>query len=195
MYRGPEVDDPEILGKLPEEYQELLHTVNGYVAYYGGLHVRGACQLPEWHSLRAAWLGPDAVHRLFPEVKPDDIPFAEDALADQFVIRSGIVWKLSAETGEVVSLGLDLAEFDAAVRADPDEFLQLGPLHQFRAEGGRLEPGELLSVSPPFVFKESADGVSLKAVPALERRRLLSALARQLRDVPDGTAVRIRFET
>jgi hypothetical protein len=189
MYLGPEIDDFEILRLLPDSYRALLEVANGYVAYNGGLHVRGACFSPEWHSLRAAWRGDEAVHRLFPEVLADDVPFAEDALGDQFVLRQGVVWNLSAETGEIASLRLTLPEFDAAVRADPDGFLALGPLHQFLSEGGKLEPGQLLGAYPPFVFKESADGVMISAEPARERRLFLSDLARQIRDVPDGEEV------
>ena len=195
MYTGPTIDDFEILERIPRAYADLLKAANGYVAYHGGLHVRGACRLPEWHSLRAAWFGEDAIHRLFAEVSPDDVPFAEDALGDQFIIRRDVVWRLSAETNVIASTNLRLHEFDQAARADPDHFLQLGPLNQFQSEGGRLEPGQLLSVYPPFVFKESAEGVSLKAVPTLERRRYLSDLARQLRDVPDGASLRYVPET
>jgi len=195
MYLGPEIDDVEILERLPRSYRELLETVNGYVAYHGGLHVRGACLAPDWHSLREAWLGEEAIHRLFDEVSPDDIPFAEDACGDQFLVRRDVVWRLSAESGEIESMALSLSEFDAAAQADPDHFLQLGPLHQFRSEGGQLEPGQLLSVYPPFVFKESADGVSLRAISGLQRRRYLADLARQLRGAPDGTTVRYQAET
>jgi len=190
MYIGPPVDDFEVLGRLPDAYVDLLEVVNGYVAYHGGLHVRGACMLPEWHSLRAAWFGEDAIHRLFPVVSPDDVPFAEDAMGDQFLIRRDVVWRLDAETGAIASTNLRLNEFDEAARADPDHFLQLAPLHQFLSEGGRLEPGQLLSVYPPFVFEESAGSVSMKAVATLERRRYLADLARQLRDVPDGASTR-----
>src|SRR5687768_13893517 len=85
MYLGPPIDDEEMLARLPAEYRRLLGEVNGYVAYHGGLHVRGACSTPEWHSLRAAWFGEEAIHRQFPAVSAEDVPFAEDALGDQFV--------------------------------------------------------------------------------------------------------------
>lgn len=191
MYHGPPIDDHEILARLPAELRGLLERVNGYVAYHGGLHLRGACTAPEWHSLRAAWLGPDALHRLFPGVRPDDVPFAEDALGDQYLMRSGVVHRLSAETGEVESLEVDLAAFDQAVRADPVEALSLQPLEEFRAGGGSLEPGQLLDVQPPFVFQESAAGVSYRAIPAGERIRWLAELARSIADVPDGGRVEI----
>lgn len=191
MYFGPPIDDSEILARLPAEYAELLRRANGYVAYHGGLHVRGACLAPEWHSLRAAGSGERAVHKLFPAVAADDVPLGEDALGHQFVLRGGMVHRLDAEIGELESLGVDLADFDAAVRADPVEYLSLQPLERFRSEGGELRPGELLNVHPPYVFRESAAGVSLRAVPAGERLEFLSALAARIRDLPDGASITI----
>jgi hypothetical protein len=55
-------------------------------------------------------------------------------------------------------------------------------------------PGELLNVYPPFVMKESAKGVSYRAVPTEERIRFLAHVASQVRGVPDGTRVRFRIE-
>jgi hypothetical protein len=188
MFHGPLIDDEAILDLLPEPYAELLRSVNGYVAYHGGLHVRGACLQPTWHSLRYNWLGDGAIHKLYPAMTPDDIPFAEDALGDQFIVRGGIVHRLSAETGELTSLGVDLPDFDAKVQADPVEFLQLHPLLQIRSEGRELEPGQLLSVIPPFVL--NCDGErSFKPVDGREHLEWLAGFARQIRDLPDGGQV------
>jgi hypothetical protein len=193
MFRGPPIDDPDVLPKLSAAHRQLLETVNGYVAYHGGFHVRGACLFPTWHSLREAWSGANAIHRLFPAVSPEDVPFAQDALGDQFVLRDGCVWKLDAEIGELKSLGMPLWDFDAAVRADPDGFLNLAPLRRFQAEGGTLEPGQLLSVVPPFVVKHEGDE-SYRAMAAQDRLSFLSDLAAQLRDVPDGTQIQFKVE-
>lgn len=191
MYVGPPIDDVAILAQLPAELQTFLASTNGYVAYHGGLHVRGACLAPDWHSLRSAWEGDDAIHRLFPSVLASDVPFAEDVVGDQFVIRDDFIWKLRAESGDVVPLQLTLAEFDAAARADPDELLELAPLRQFRLDGGELAPGQLLSVYPPFVLQQATHPYSLRAVPTRERLLFLSDLARHLRDIPDGTPIRL----
>jgi hypothetical protein len=191
MYLGPPIDDSGILEALPAELSNLLRQANGYVAYHGGLHVRGACHEPGWHSLRAAWYGPQAVHRLFPAVHVADIPFGEDALGNQFVLREGVVKRVDAETGELESLEVDLAAFDAATRADPIGYLALQPLERFRAEGGVLEPGQLLKVYPRFVFRESGRGVSFRAISAADRLGFLSELAHALGDLPDGTTLTI----
>lgn len=156
--------------------------------------MRGACREPAWHSLREAWLGDDAFHRHYPDVHADDIPFAEDAVGDQWLLRDGQVLRLAAETGEVESLGVDLEGFFAAVEADPIETLGLHPLLQFHQEGGKLQPGELINIYPPFCMKESGDGVSLRPVPARERHAFLWDMAAQLRDLPEGAGVEFRVE-
>jgi hypothetical protein len=190
MYHGPPIEDEAILEQLPGPYANLLRNVNGYVAYYGGLHVYGACHEPVWHSLRYAWFGDGALHRLYPRtLTPDDVPFAEDALGDQYVARGGIVHRLSGESGELESLDVDLVAFDANARADPLEYLRLHPLWQFRHDGGTLEPGHLLSVWPPFVMGTNEETRSFRAVPAVEHRAFLADFARQIRDLPDGTKV------
>src|SRR5262249_38743554 len=99
-YSGPPPDDGDLLTRLPAELSSLLRQPNGYIQFYGGLHVRGLCREPAWHSLRDAWDGEHAFHRLYPEVQPEDIPFAEDCLGDQFLLRDGLVWRLMAETGD-----------------------------------------------------------------------------------------------
>ena len=193
MYLGPPIDDLEILAGLPGPLIDFLRRCNGYVAFHGGLHIRGACFAPEWHSLRAAWHGPVALHRQFPAVLPSDVPFGEDALGDQFLLREGSVWRLRAEQGEIEELGLSLSEFDIAAREDPVQFLSLQPLLEFRSQGGMLEPGQLLSVYPPFVMAEAGKSVSYEAICALDRRTSLAALAAELKGLANGTRVRIEI--
>lgn len=192
MYTGPPIDEPAILDLLPGDLRGFLLRCNGYVAFHGGFHVRGACLAPTWHSLRHRWFGPEALQSHFAAVHHDDIPFGEDALGDQYLLRRGVVYRLAAETGELKSLEVDLQEFDIKVRENPVEYLSLGPLEEFRATGGTLAPGQLLSVFPPFAVRESAAGVSYRAIPADERIRFLADFARQISDVPDGAQIELR---
>lgn len=191
-YEGRPADDLETLLRLAPVHRALLEQRNGFVAYSGGLHVRGAVREPEWHSLQSAWEGRVALHVLYPTVEPTDVPFAQDAFGDQFLLRGGQVCRLAGETGDLKSLAVDLAGFFEQASADPIEYLQLEPLERFRAEGGCLLPGQLINVYPPFVAKESAAGVSLRPIPVEDRIAFLASLARQLRDVPDGGRVRFR---
>jgi hypothetical protein len=191
---GPPIDDVALLARLPADLAGFLQQINGFIQFGGGLHVRGACREPAWHSLRDAWEGENAFHRLHPnEVRSEDIPFAEDCIGDQYLLREGLVWKLAAETGEVTSLDVALGDFLASAQADPIEYLGMHPLLQFQQDSGRLEPGQLLGAYPPFCTQQSGDRVHLAAIPAGERRGFLAEFARQIRDVPDGTPIRIKI--
>jgi hypothetical protein len=193
IYSGPTIDDPEILERCPRSLAAALRTRNGCIAYQGGLHIRGAVEAPLWHSLRAAWDGPDALHELYPELTPDDVPFGEDAVGDQFIVRGELVFRLRAETGELEEAAVTLEAFVAKALADAEPTLELAPLLAFRADGRELEPGQLLSAYPPFCVEESRTGVTLRAIPAIERRHALAALAGQIRDLPDGATIALKL--
>jgi hypothetical protein len=185
-YIGSEITDAEISAKVPEDYRRLLAETNGFILFNGGLHVRGAVFSPEWHSLRKVWFGDFALYKLFLALKETDVPFAQDCLGDQFVLRDGIVHKLDAEAGEINSLGIDLQTFLQQAQANPVGYLSLEPLLQFMSEGGRLQFGQLLSVYPPFITKEAANGISLKAIPMFDRIGFLADFARQIASQSEG---------
>jgi hypothetical protein len=184
IYRGPQLDDQETFDRLPEDYQALLAQMNGFIKFGGGLHVRGACLEPTWHSLREVWTGEHALHRSFTQLQIDDVPFGQDALGDQYLLRNEVVHHLRAETGALDSLHCGLFDFLAAAEANPVEYLALAPLLKFQEQGQQLEPGQLLSAYPPFCTKESAQGVHLAAIPMMERIAFLARFAAQIADVP-----------
>jgi hypothetical protein len=165
-YVGSAIDDRGTLEALPADLRTLLESRNGFVAHQGGLHLRGACREPRWHSLGYWWKGDDALHGVFAAVLPSDIPFAQDALGNQFLLRDSEVHRLVAREGSLERLGMGLGGFLHAAEQDPIDFLSLAALSEFAAEGETLSPGELLDVR---------DGHSLRVLPAEE---LIASLAR-----------------
>lgn len=194
IYRGPQIEDQATFDRLPADYQALLAQMNGFIKFGGGLHVRGASLQPDWHSLRQVWTGEHALHRLFPQLQIDDVPFGQDALGDQYVLRNEVVYYLRAETGALASLQCGLFDFLAAAEADPVKYLMLEPLLSFQEQGKHLEPGQLLSAYPPFCTKESGQGVHLAAIPTLERISFLAHFAAQIAEVPAGQQIRIKIK-
>ena len=190
-FQGRKLIDGPILSELSIEHVELLREMNGFIAFEGGFHLRGVCDNPAWHSLAEAWLGDNSLHRLFPSVRKSDIPFGEDCMGDQFLLRESVVYRLSGESGDCESLRYSWQQFFERLTTNQFEFLRLEPLVQFQREGGRLKPGQLLSVYPPFVCEESQGGVLLSAVPAIERISFLADFARQFARIGDGTKFRI----
>ena len=136
--------------------------------------------------MRTAWFGPNAFHVLYDDVCPSDIPFAQDQLGDQFLIRAGVVLRLFAETGEIERLADSLQDFFGKVSSDIEGFLNVGLSR-------KMEPGQLLHAYPPFSFKESGAGATLAPLPASEVILFHADLARQVRDVPNGRRVEFKL--
>jgi hypothetical protein len=188
-YIGPAIDDHEILQQLPAPLTDLLHKINGFIIHRGALHVRGASLIPTWHSIRNIFVGNLALHKMYPEVTESDIPFGQDCIGDQFLLRNGIVCKLDAEIGSVESLEMSFEEFIISAQENPDEVLLPKVLYDFEKNGNVLEPGKLINVYPPFMIKVDGDR-SLKAISADELISFHADLYRQLANIPDGTKVR-----
>jgi hypothetical protein len=183
-WEGGKIDDEDILPELPANLVRLLRNKNGFILHNGALHVRGACLMPEWHSLRAAWRGAMAFQQLYDSVLPSDIPFAQDQVGDQFLIRESIVFRLPAETGEIECLAESLEVFFCRVNSDIESFLNIGLKHT-------MKPGQLLHAAPPFCIRQSSGGASLRPLPASEVILVHAKFAREIREIPDGGQIEI----
>src|SRR5687768_17780187 len=184
-WTGPKIDDQDLLRELPEALRELLTWQNGFVLHGGALHVRGACTAPEWHSLRNACHGDEAMHKLYADVRVEDVPFAQDIFGAQFLLRSEVVMRLFAESGEVEMMAEDLDEFLAALNVDLEGYLNVQP--------GQLEPGQLLLAYPPFCFEEAGTNIEFTPLPASEVIKFHAQLAAQLKDVPEGAKIEFKI--
>ena len=191
-FKGPPIDDPEILRVIPKSLASLLSGVNGYTQFSGAFHLRGACLEPAWHSLRVAWMGDHSFAKLYPGLSPRWIPFAEDCMGDQFLMTEQGIARLDAETGEVFQEAESLAVFLEEVNEDPVPTLALEEFESFLDGGGVLEPGKLLQAYPPMWTAESASGVTLTPLPAADLHRTHAALAKNIRD--NGGKGAIRFQ-
>ena len=190
-YQGGAISDLETFARLPEYLKGVLSSLNGFIQFGGGLHVRGAVKSPKWHSIGEVWGGELALSKLYASVLESDVPFAQDCVGDQFLLRDGEVWRLSGECGDIENLELDLVSFLEAAMAAPIDFLGMQPLIRLQHEGTSLEAGQLIHAYPPFCTNEAANGVSLRAIPALELIGFHADFARQL--PPDGEQVRVRI--
>lgn len=193
-FEGEPIDDQAELKGLPETLVDILREVNGFIAFRGGLHVRGVASSPPWHSLIRACQGEDAFHWHYRSLAKTDVLFAEDAMGDQFLLRNGEVWKLAAEIDEVDLVSPSLDDFFASCEEDPVDFLALHPLLQLERDGYRLQPGELVNAYPPFCTLQSGEGrVSLRAVPTEEQHYFLRRVSATIRDLPEGASVEFKI--
>lgn len=141
---APPIDDPEILEHLAGPLRALVELRNGFVLDRGALHVRGACRQPAWHSLRWAWQAVAQRAEREPALGRGDVPFAEDALGRQYLLRDHDVLRFAPEHGVVSALGVSLGGFLRDAERSPVELLDLVEWEAFEADGGVLRPGEIL---------------------------------------------------
>lgn len=182
----------ELFEKLPIELQEFLNKQDGMVLFDGGLYIRGINNEPKWNSLKEVWEGESALYKTYTNVEKTDVPFGQDCVGDQFILRNNIVYKLYVETGEMKCLQVNFTEFIKLCNENPVEYLFLEPLVLYENEGKKLKHGQLLNVYPPFCTKESEDGISLNAIPALERLKFLMSFYKQTVNVSDSCSIKIK---
>jgi hypothetical protein len=192
LYTGGELTDLVSFARLPSYLQAFLREQNGVVAYFGGLHIRGCVQEPAWHALHTAWLSETAFWRTYDEVLETDIPFAQDCVGNQFLLRGDAVLFLDTETGELADLEVDFKHFLFGVEKFPLDALGMEPLRSFQQRGGALEPGQLLSLYPPVCIASSKNKSRLKPQAMAERLAWLADFYRQIKDLPSGQRIHLK---
>jgi len=140
--------DKDLLARLPDDLKDFYQSSNGIIAFNGGLHIRSCVNTDSWNSLGRYWNGEKSLHRDYPNLLSSDIPFAQDCLGDQFFMRDDSIWLMSAETGEVMDLEVELDEFLELSIEDPVEFLAMEPLLHHMDSEGALPLGHLVHVVP-----------------------------------------------
>ncbi|NVO30087.1 hypothetical protein [Hymenobacter lapidiphilus] len=192
IYTGGDLTDLVTLARLPIYLQAFLRAQNGVVAYFGGLHIRGCVAAPGWHALAQVWQGERALWRTYSELRKSDIPFAQDCVGNQFLLRGDAVLLLDTETGELADLDVDFKHFLFGAEKFPMDALGLEPLRTFQQAGGMLQPGQLLSLYPPLCLATNGRSIpATQAVPVAKRLDWLADFYRQIKDLPDGQAVKL----
>lgn len=178
---------------LHATHKALLQRRNGGYFWGGALHVFGACDEPDFHSL-IAWNTPETWRELYGEDLEGLFFFAEDAFGDQFALDAqGHVLRLKAESGALEELADDFDQWVLIVVEATDELLGRGTFADWASQNGRLPPGSQLQAFPPYLFAEDPDMVQLEAVDAVENMQFHGAIAAQLAALPEGAAARIEI--
>ena len=180
-YRQTSIDDWTTFKTTPPRFQDFLKQTNGIIALKGGLHIRGCCHDPIWHSIDHYISGQTAFWKIYPDVLDIDIPFAQDCMGDQFLFRGEKVYKLNLETGLLSFFDYDFYGFLEAIDNNPIDFLGMYPLVQHEMDGKELLPGQLLQAYPPLYLNIPGSVISLEAVPADDQILFLENLYKQQR--------------
>jgi len=118
--------------------------------------------------------------------------FAEDAFGNQFCLREEGVCSFDAETGETESLGRSVEDWAHRVLAEYELLTGFPLFHDWQVEHGRVPSGSRLVPIVPFVLGGEYSLPNLRVADAVSAMRSCGNLARQIRDLPDGTRVEFK---
>ena len=186
-------DEAGVIGcVVPDrEYLKWLVAVNGATAFHGALRffpamaTHGMRDVCSWNSAET-WKSYYGVH------SPDSLLlFAEDAFGVQFGFEStGSVSIFWSETGEIEPLEIGLREFLERVLEDPDGTISLDFYLSARDALGAANAAHHYALQVETALGGELAVDNLLLMDSVMHMRSLGKIAQQLRDIPEGTAIR-----
>jgi hypothetical protein len=183
-YRGGLEDCLSEESPTAREITNLLKQRNGFYAFEGALHCFSSDYLRWWNSAEL-W-------RSLYELPQDLICFAEDVFGEQFCLCKQNIHRLNPETAELDPVAASVEEWAQVLLKDYDVETGYTVAHEWQAAHGPLMPGKRLIPIKPFVLGGEYTKDNVRPLDAVEGMQLRAALARQIRNLPDGTRVRLR---
>ena len=179
---------------VTSELAALLQQRNGFYAFESALHVFPSQSKAnseqrkslQWWNAAETWrghFGGNASGLVF---------FAEDALGTQFALADRAVLRFDPETGETEPLADGIEQWAEDLMKDFSAMTAYPLAHDWQAAHGTLPPGQRLAPKEPFELGGEFEDENLYAVDAVEGMKLRGELAKQLRDLPEGTQVQFR---
>src|SRR5215813_7699639 len=177
-------------GVLGEQLIELLKNKNGFYAFESALHVlpggcRGSCvDIEEW-NLDDSW------RKEFGDQTKGSLFFAEDIFGVQFAVCNQEIRKFDPEIGEFDAFAPTIEEWAAKILEDYNYETGYQFAHDWQLQNGPLTAGKRLLPKIPFVLGGAYEVENLYAADALKGMMFRADIWRQIRDLPDGTQIKL----
>jgi hypothetical protein len=189
------IEEANILSEyaLGPELFKLLKFRNGFYAFESALHVfpvscaaNTEMDLERWNA-EALW------RRDYGNLVEGLLFFAEDIFQDQFCLSASGVVRFKAETGEIVFLAESIEQWADRILKNHRAETAWPFADQWQRQNGPLERGQRLMPKTPFFLGGEYRIENLWAGPAVEGMRFKADLARQTRNLKDGTDIRLQI--
>lgn len=193
--RGPLGPRVELDFGVPDgplaELAALLTRINGFFLFNAGVQVFRAGE-PGLGAELGWWNEADTWKETYAGLADSVFCFGQDLFGTQFAIRDGAeVVTFDPETADTERLGESLEDWARWLLADPDINGAAGFARAFQDAQGALEPDQRLVPLQLFVGGGSYDFDNLTVKDAATAMRIRGPIAHKLRDLPDGTVVRL----
>lgn len=176
------------------ELGKMLALKNGFYAFESALHVFSAPAsnlIPsEWDVIE--WNRHDLWRFEYEGLVDGLFFFAEDVFGVQFAIQGDLIVSFDPESGEIKNIA-DTLDGWAELILNNYPMMSGYPLaHAWQQLNGVLPMGKRLLPKIPFILGGQFEVNNLVAVDAVDGMRYRGELWRQLRDLPDGTQIRLK---
>jgi hypothetical protein len=170
---------------LGQQLWQLLSRRNGFYALNSALHVYPAVSGEEGaqHILRT-------LQGAYGDLAAGLHCFGEDVFGNQFVLCDDSIGLFDVETGETEEITRSLEEWAACLLND-DYWSGWSLAHQWQTQHGSLKPGVRLIPKRAFILGGQFTVENLYVLNALDGIKYRACIALQIRDLPDGTVVKL----
>ncbi len=180
-------------GRLGSQLLSMLELKNGFYAFESALHVFPACACPGVVSI-SQWNSDDLWKSEYEGLMTEYFCFAEDVFGFQFALREDRVYVVDPETAEPTLFAGDFGEWATRILDDFELHTGYTTAHQWQARHGPLEPGHRLIPKIPFVCGGDYQLDNLYSGASVPAMRFRGSLARQIKDLPDGSTIEFVIE-
>lgn len=182
----------ENFGSLGTELLSLLQQKNGFYAFESALHLFPATSseseinINRWNSL-------DLWRYEYGDLAENILFFAEDAFGDQFCLYDHAICSFTSETGELKVLAKTFGAWAQLILDDYNLLTGYSLLRDWQILNGPISPDMRLMPKIPFVLGGEFAVENLYPLKSVSGMRTKGNLARQIKDMPDGTQIEIRI--
>lgn len=170
---------------------ELLSIKNGFVAFESALQVfptkkaKGVPGLFDWNA-------PEGWRIHYDTIQQPVLFFSQDLFACQFGISSSGIIHFNPESGKISKHSISLKEWAQKILTDYDFETGWSIGKKWQEINGVLLNEFRLLGKVPFVMGGNYDVSNMKAVKLNEAMDKLGKLYQQIKNIPDGTSIKIK---
>jgi hypothetical protein len=187
---NPPILNGEKIG-LMGDLNEILTVKNGFYAFESALHFFPACVSGEFMALEQ-WNFPELWRSSYESIPENSIFFAEDIFGCQFLILNDRIHSFDPETGEIEEIANNFDEWAKSILKDYNFWTGFSLAHEWQVIHGSIPEGDRLLPKIPFVLGGEFSVGNLYQLNAVEGMKVRGDLSRQIKNLEDGTKIRIK---
>jgi hypothetical protein len=179
---------------LVQSLNDFLMKANGLVAFESSLVVRPGTHSEDIEYIQH-WNKPTLWKYMYKDAQLTDIIFfAEDAFGNQYGIHQNHICFFNLETGCIDYFCDTLEEWAKILFEDYPLYTGYGIMHQWQVRYGKIAYKHRLCPKHPIILGGKMDINNFQSSFLIENIDFLSSIAVQIKDIPDGSQIKIRIE-